>query len=187
MSPESPSLPPRSTPPPLVVLPPPFVRPATGVAIELDANGTSATPVLIVPGANVVSRVDVHAEPEVQKISGTPTPPPRIGVFSAREATVGVGVGADVGGSRHAATPTPPVLPPPPAVAVDKVDVSAENDPKETSRTPTLSAIGHLHLAVGVAAKTGRRGGSATSTPMRLLLSIAPSTMGAVLDDEVMQ
>ncbi len=187
MPPESPSLLPRSTPPSLIVLLPSSVGLVTGVVAEIVANNTSATPVIAVPGTNVVSYVDVLAKAEVQEVSGTPTPPPRIGVFSARKATVGVGVGADVDGSRLAATPTPPVLSPPPAVAVDKVDVSAKSAPSETSRTPTLSATGFLHLAVGVAAKAGRRGSSATSTPMRLLSSIAPSTMGAVLDDEVMQ
>ncbi len=178
---------PRSTPPPLIVLPSSFVGLVTGVVAKPVAEKSSATPVIAVPATNVVSFVDVLAKAEVQEVSGTPTPPPRIGASSARKVTVGVGVGADVGGSKVAATPTPPVFPPPPAVAVDKVDVAAKPATRVTSRTSTLSAIGPLHLAVGVAAKTGRRGVSATSTPMRLILPIASAAMGAARDDKMMQ
>jgi hypothetical protein len=178
---------PRSPPSPLILLPMSSLGLVTGVVAKPVAEKSSATPVIAVPATNDVSSVDVHAKVEVDQVSGTPTPPPRIGVHSARNTTVGVGVGADVVGSRFAATPTPPVFPPPPAVAVGKVDVAAKTAPIEPSETSTLPALGFLHLAVGVAAEAGARRESATSTPMRLLSSIVSATMGATFDEGVMQ
>ncbi len=132
-------------PPPNILLPrtPNGIFPPKGVddRAELEGNTKSmATTPLFAVGADEYHTVDVLAKLEATNSSGTPTLQLLISHTSPFLVDIfidGVDVVADLVGSAHAATPTPPTLDVPLLVLVVMVDVTAKFAINTGSVTPT--------------------------------------------------